>query len=299
MRLADVPLLDRVPFLPASNLFFPVGFVVAERILYMPSVGFCLLVAYGYPALSVVTSRQVGLKYIGTLSVTIAVLAFGLRTYVRNGDWKNKNLSAALVFFTSATTAQPDDIGAWNNVGRTLNALNRSVEAEAAFRTAKALLPQPKPGQKLEEADQILRQAISLRSDYVDAYINRGDVLLKMNRTDEAVAVYKKALEFNAENPDVFYNLAIVYLERQDPNTALEFFKQGTERQARSSVGPPEFGGFNGGDEEARVSWNHRATLKDVLKTEQNPNAYFQMGLLMMDRSDPVGRSSSSGRPSS
>ena len=25
-----------LPFLPASNLFFPVGFVVAERILYMP-----------------------------------------------------------------------------------------------------------------------------------------------------------------------------------------------------------------------------------------------------------------------
>lgn len=36
------------PFLPASNLFFPVGFVIAERILYIPSMGFCLLVAYGW-----------------------------------------------------------------------------------------------------------------------------------------------------------------------------------------------------------------------------------------------------------
>ena len=35
------------PFLPASNLFFPVGFVVAERVLYLPSMGFCMLVAYG------------------------------------------------------------------------------------------------------------------------------------------------------------------------------------------------------------------------------------------------------------
>ncbi|KAH9379951.1 hypothetical protein HPB48_001422 [Haemaphysalis longicornis] len=39
------------PFLPASNLFFPVGFVVAERILYMPSMGFCLLVAHGWHTL--------------------------------------------------------------------------------------------------------------------------------------------------------------------------------------------------------------------------------------------------------
>lgn len=31
------------PFIPASNLFFPVGFVVAERVLYLPSAGFIVL----------------------------------------------------------------------------------------------------------------------------------------------------------------------------------------------------------------------------------------------------------------
>eukprot|EP00617_Octactis_speculum_P026000 CAMPEP_0185745562 /NCGR_PEP_ID=MMETSP1174-20130828/3935_1 /TAXON_ID=35687 /ORGANISM="Dictyocha speculum, Strain CCMP1381" /LENGTH=737 /DNA_ID=CAMNT_0028419661 /DNA_START=59 /DNA_END=2269 /DNA_ORIENTATION=- len=34
-----------LPFLPASNLLFPVGFVVAERVLYTPSMGFCLFLA--------------------------------------------------------------------------------------------------------------------------------------------------------------------------------------------------------------------------------------------------------------
>ena len=36
-----------IPFLPASNLLFPVGFVVAERILYIPSMGLCILVPFG------------------------------------------------------------------------------------------------------------------------------------------------------------------------------------------------------------------------------------------------------------
>uniref|UniRef100_A0A8B9MDQ6 DUF1736 domain-containing protein n=1 Tax=Accipiter nisus TaxID=211598 RepID=A0A8B9MDQ6_9AVES len=31
-----------VPFVPATNLFFYVGFVIAERVLYVPSMGFCL-----------------------------------------------------------------------------------------------------------------------------------------------------------------------------------------------------------------------------------------------------------------
>ena len=43
-RLAAASLsLMALPFLPASNLFFYVGFVVAERVLYIPSAGFCLL----------------------------------------------------------------------------------------------------------------------------------------------------------------------------------------------------------------------------------------------------------------
>jgi hypothetical protein len=36
-----------VPFIPASNLFFPTGFVVAERVLYLPSMGFLLLIGLG------------------------------------------------------------------------------------------------------------------------------------------------------------------------------------------------------------------------------------------------------------
>lgn len=37
-----------LPFLPATNLFFYVGFVIAERILYLPSVGFCLCIGIGF-----------------------------------------------------------------------------------------------------------------------------------------------------------------------------------------------------------------------------------------------------------
>lgn len=37
-----------IPYLPASNVFFPVGFVIAERVLYLPSMGLSLLVALGW-----------------------------------------------------------------------------------------------------------------------------------------------------------------------------------------------------------------------------------------------------------
>ena len=39
--------LTCVPFLPATNLFFRVGFVVAERVLFIPVAGYCVLFVYG------------------------------------------------------------------------------------------------------------------------------------------------------------------------------------------------------------------------------------------------------------
>ena len=144
------------PFLPASNLFFPVGFVVAERVLYVPSMGFCILVALGVWCLiqhSSVTSKlvKVGLVYL--------LLMYSAKTIIRNKDWKSDNelfVSAIKInpqngklynnlghehelhgdfkmaekLFRTASSVQPDDIGAYINLGRALKALGRNEEAE-------------------------------------------------------------------------------------------------------------------------------------------------------------------------
>ena len=50
-----------LPFVPASNLLFPVGFVIAERILYLPSMGYCLLVAIGFNAFKTVRRSPISI----------------------------------------------------------------------------------------------------------------------------------------------------------------------------------------------------------------------------------------------
>ena len=49
--------LIAVPFLPATNLFFRVGFVVAERVLFVPVAGYCLIVVYGLEKLNAIYPR--------------------------------------------------------------------------------------------------------------------------------------------------------------------------------------------------------------------------------------------------
>ena len=75
-------------FLPASNLFFYVGFVVAERILYIPSVGFCLLIAIGADIIWRACNKQQQRLFSGLL-VSVFILSVA-RTVQRNWDWQNE-----------------------------------------------------------------------------------------------------------------------------------------------------------------------------------------------------------------
>lgn len=75
-----------LPFLPATNLFFYVGFVVAERVLYIPSVGFCLLVSFG----SNMLYRRTNKKAVMQCAIGALLLTMSVRTVVRNRDWHNE-----------------------------------------------------------------------------------------------------------------------------------------------------------------------------------------------------------------
>nr|CAD7392097.1 unnamed protein product [Timema cristinae] len=329
-----------LPFLPASNLFFPVGFVVAERILYIPSMGLCMLVAYGWTQLAHKRCKKLAWLLLGVM-----LLVHGCKTYSRNLDWENEytifmaglkvnqrnaklfnnvghalegqgRFDEALDYFQKAVRVQEDDIGAHINVGRTYNHLKMFKEAEDAYLKAKSLLPKAKPGEsyqariapnhlnvflnlanliarnetRLEEADLLYRQAISMRADYTQAYINRGDILLKLNRTKEAQEVYERALFYDSNNPDIYYNLGVVFLEQGKASQALAYLDKALEfdpehEQAllNSAILLQELGRA-----ELRKVARERL-LKLLRKDATNERVHFNLGMLAMDDRDIAG----------
>uniref|UniRef100_A0A673HU13 Protein O-mannosyl-transferase TMTC3 n=1 Tax=Sinocyclocheilus rhinocerous TaxID=307959 RepID=A0A673HU13_9TELE len=219
----------------------------------------------------------------------------------------------ALRYFLQATRVQSDDIGAHMNVGRTYKNLNRSREAEEAYIIAKSLMPQIIPGKKyatrvapnhlnvyinlanlirandsrLEEADQLYRQAISMRPDFKQAYISRGELLLKMNKPSEAKDAYLRALELDHTNADLWYNLAIVNIEMKDPSEALRNFNRALDLNPQHKLAL-----FNSallmqesGEAKFRPEANRRF-LTYVKEEPDDANGYFNLGMLAMDANE-------------
>lgn len=79
-----------VNFLPASNLLFPIGTIMADRLLYLPALGLlaCLVMAvYG-------AAQRPKLRMPATAVLCVLTAGFAVRTRIRNLDWQT-NLTIA------------------------------------------------------------------------------------------------------------------------------------------------------------------------------------------------------------
>jgi tetratricopeptide (TPR) repeat protein len=76
-------------FLPTSNLIFPLGTIMAERFLYLPSIAFAAGLVWG--------AYSIGPR-VAPAALCVVIAGLGVRTYARNADWENDlTLSAAAV----------------------------------------------------------------------------------------------------------------------------------------------------------------------------------------------------------
>ena len=79
------------PFIPATNLFFYVGFVIAERVLYIPSMGFCLLVGHGaYVLYRRYQNDSPWRQKVVVMAIVSLLMLNGLKTVSRNKDWSTE-----------------------------------------------------------------------------------------------------------------------------------------------------------------------------------------------------------------
>ena len=186
-----------VTLAPVANLFFPIGTIMAERFLFLPSVGFCMLAALGIHRVESRLPAEGGSAMRRALAaslVPIAIVGYGFRTEVRYLDWRDD-----YTISRSAVGVSP---------GSTKAHFNYAVACQQRG--------------DFDEAIQGYGKAIAIWPEYGDAHRNLADLYLVGGRLDEAIQHYRAALKPQPYNVDYLLALGKALFASGDAPGALD-----------------------------------------------------------------------------
>ncbi|XP_022605537.1 transmembrane and TPR repeat-containing protein 1 [Seriola dumerili] len=224
------------PFIPASNLFFRVGFVVAERVLYMPSMGYCILVAHGLGRLCSVVGRW-GTTVL-SVSMLLLLLLFSWKTVQQNHVWLSRE-----ALFRSGIQTLPHNAKVHYNFANFLKDSGRHQEAIHHYTTALRLYPRHASAmnnlgtltRSPEEAERYYRKALDTNPQHNRALFNLGNLLKSQGKEKEAEALLKDSIRFGPHFADAYSSLASLYAEQKRFPEANEVYLKGIENCPDSS----------------------------------------------------------------
>lgn len=198
-----------------SNLIITIGTSFGERLLFIPSIGFCIILAWGLLQLSKIELDQVDLKKIKgsipflALSIMIMML-YSFKTIERNKAWKDN-------FTLYSTDVENCDRSARCHYYHGLGLMKEKAVEEKN--------PNAKE-QLLRESIQAFSRSLEILPTYSDAYGQRGLAYYRLNELNNAIADYQKAIQFNPQNTTALSNLGTLYFQNGNYQEAKKSFEQ-------------------------------------------------------------------------
>lgn len=214
--------------------------VFTERYLYIPSLGFCLLVAW---LASQVLSRlpRTQRAYWAVTSLAGVSLLYGFQTIRRNPDWKND-----FVFYTRAAEASPNSSSMHNSLAHILRAekgdldgaerhallalklsatetpRDPRLEASAYLNLANVYIQRQQFAKALEMAEM----GLAADRSQPNLHAVHGVALMQLGRTDEAQRVFFEVHQLLPNDELVLHYLGVIALQRREFDKAVSYFQK-------------------------------------------------------------------------
>jgi tetratricopeptide (TPR) repeat protein len=213
-----------VTLLPVSQIL-PFHELGAEHYLYLPSIGFCLLVALGFERLR---ARAATLAWTG---LAIVLVAFGARTAVRNLDWRDAmTLNRTIVATAPRCSRAHVNIGfalweAGDQAGG-LAELRAGIEDNPDNVFALVTLARWLRRQKHdEEAMRAYEDAVAAARKLAVSPVPTGDILFEMGRYVESIHEYETYMKHeNVLRVHAIWGIGRAYDALHDLRAALRYY---------------------------------------------------------------------------
>src|SRR5580704_3111930 len=212
-------------FATTANILVPTGTIMGERLAYLPSVGFCLLVALAWNRLLTWNWLREQQRTVAWAVLAVVVAALGVRTVARNRDWKDN-----LTLYSAAVRAVPHSAKMHYDLGNEYLARQRFDEARVEFQAALHIYPsypdalmaygllEYRAGH-YDAAEHIMRSGLEMsprqhNPDYDDMLVNLAALLLQTGRTDGALELLNREVAESPKYARGWSNRAAVHYQR-------------------------------------------------------------------------------------
>jgi protein O-mannosyl-transferase len=175
--LAVAALLTAIPLALTANVFFPIGTIKGERLLYLPSLGWCFLLACLAAAAVRSHARATALALVALITF------FGARTWMRNADWRDDT-----TLFAATVASSPDS-------------------AKANYNSAVVL----QRAEELDEAMLYYRRALEILPDYASAAFGIGNIYRLKGVDAGALHWYEQALRLDPRDVSAHIEIALLH----------------------------------------------------------------------------------------
>jgi len=176
-----------------------VSWLVAERYVFLGSLGFCLFLVFFFQRFSKFWKIPIGILFCLLIGI------YSVRVYLRNIDWQtNHNL------WVNTCQVSPNSHNAWNNIGDDYDKLAQLETKEEG-----------KINQYLNSVKGFT-QSVTVKQNYADAYHNRANIFYKIGRYDLAKDSYETALSYGSGLYQSYYSLLQIDLIEKNYNSAID-----------------------------------------------------------------------------
>jgi len=177
---------------------FKISWIVAERYVYLGTLGIIVVVALLFDKLLKLNENA---KMVGYFALVVIIATLSVRTIIRNKDWKSED-----TLWIATAQVAPSGQQIHNNLG--------DVYARQG---------------DMQRAIQEFKMAIEINPNYADAYHNLANTYQQMGQLDLAVENYQKALSINPNLWQSYQNLAAIYFNSGQYDLAEENIRKALE----------------------------------------------------------------------
>ncbi len=263
------------------NLFIVIGTSYGERFLYMPSLGYAIVLIAILSSIFKVDKdpRKIDLAALFKSNAKLIAVVGGIllfysfKTITRNPDWYNSH-----TLYSADIKKVPNSAKLNFHHGLELGKMGAASKDQNQKR------------KWIDEAVKHVSRAIEIYPKYGDAHSQLGLLMFRKGQNNKALENYNTAIKYKPTDAKIYSNMGIIYFQKNDFAKAEEVYRKAVELDPRFVDALRNLGSVfaQTGRPDLAIS-----KFKEALKYDpNNPTLHLYLGYAYRDKGDQASSQS-------